>query len=108
MPRPLHDYEQMLYDALQEPKALLRSVTEPEPRNDAFADSPFHFIEENKAQGYQQPTMPPDPDNGFEEKLEAEGAFIINSTTYFPASKQTVTWKSMTPAERAEQRAYQQ
>ena len=63
-------------------------------RGAAFADTPIHLIEEDKGQGFKEPIMPPDPDNGFEEKLEAEGAFVINSTTYFPASKQTVTKKS--------------
>jgi hypothetical protein len=49
-----------------------------------------------------------DPDSQFEEQLEAGGATIISSETYFPASRTTITKRSMKPEEhRAEQdRAY--
>ena len=54
----------------------------------------------------EPPTPPRTPDGQFEEQLEAEGVTILNSTTYFPASKQTVTWKSKTPAEIAQEKGY--
>jgi hypothetical protein len=85
--------------------ATMRSITDP-PKNSAFDNEPVHFVEENKGTAYHEPYTPPDPDGGYEEKLEAEGAFIIDSTTYFPASKTTVTKKSYTPAEIAEERGY--
>jgi hypothetical protein len=84
----------------------MRSITDPK-RNSAFDnDSPVQIVTEDKGTVYHEPDTPPDPDGDFEERLEAEGAFIINSTTYFPGSKTTITKKSYTPAEIAEQRGY--
>jgi hypothetical protein len=84
----------------------MRSLTDP-PKNNAFNDTPIHFVED-KGQGYNESYTPPNPEPEADERLEMEGAFIINSTTYFPASNTRVTKKSQTPAERAEQRTYQQ
>jgi hypothetical protein len=85
----------------------MRSVTDPD-KNSAFGanDSPVQFVEEDRGSAYHEPITPTDPDGNYEEQLEAEGAFIIDSTTYFPASKTTVTKKSQTPAEIAEKRGY--
>jgi hypothetical protein len=87
----------------------MRSVTDSAHGKDsAFNDSPVHFVaEEDRGQGYKKEPDPiPDPDGNYEEQLENEGAFIINSTTYYPASGTTVTKKSQTPAEIAEERGY--
>jgi hypothetical protein len=45
--------------------------------------------------------------DGYEERLEAEGATIIDSTTFFPASNTRITKRSQTPEERAEQRTFE-
>jgi hypothetical protein len=84
----------------------MRSATDPPKQGGAFNDTPIHFVEEDKGQGYPEPYTPPDPEPEADERLEMEGAFIINSTTYYPASKTTITKKSQTPAEIAEERGY--
>jgi hypothetical protein len=85
----------------------MRSIIDPD-KNSAFNnDSPVQFVVEDRhGSAYPQPYTPEDPDGGYEEKLEAEGAFIIDSTTYYPASKTSITKKSQTPAEIAEERGY--
>jgi hypothetical protein len=82
---------------------VLRSI------NDSPTDAidPVNFIAEDRDQGYSQPKPLVDPDGQYEEQLEAEGATIINSTTYFPDSKRTITKRSQTPEERAEQRMFE-
>jgi hypothetical protein len=74
----------------------------------AFADSPIGIVPENK--GYLeskiQRLQPQDPEPEFEERLEMEGATIIDSTTFFPASNTRLTKRSQTPAEIAEERGY--
>jgi hypothetical protein len=40
------------------------------------------------------------------ERLKMEGAQIINSTTYYPASNTTITKRSLTPQEIAEEKGY--
>ncbi|MGC2309273.1 MAG: hypothetical protein WA461_12790 [Nitrososphaeraceae archaeon] len=47
-----------------------------------------------------------DSEVGWEERLKAEGATIIDSTTYYPASNQRITKKSLTSAEIAEERMF--
>jgi len=79
----------------------LRSLSDPPTQADTI-----NFINEDRDIGITVGYSPPDPDGQFEEQLEAEGVTILNSTTYFPASKQTVTWKSKTPAEIAEEKGY--
>lgn len=88
-----------------------RSILDPKSEHVGTFDSTgIIVIPEDK--GYieskleRQATTPEDPDGNYEEQLEAEGAFIIDSTTYFPASGTTVTRKSQTPAEIAEERGY--
>jgi hypothetical protein len=67
----------------------------------AFADSPIEIIPEDK--GYLESKlmrrMPEDPEPDYEERLEAEGATVIESITHFPASNTTLTKRSQTPAE---------
>lgn len=81
---------------------VLRSI------NDSSTDDidPINFIAEDSSQGYpqSQPINLVDPDGQYEEQLEAEGATIIDSTTYFPASKTTISKRSMTPEETAAER----
>lgn len=69
-------------------------------------NEPIQFIQEDKGQGYREPYTPPEIDGDYESKLEAEGAFIIESKTHYPASNTTVTKRSQTPAEIAEERGY--
>jgi hypothetical protein len=74
----------------------------------AFRDSPIEIIPEDKGylESKLQRTQPQDPEDSFEERLEAEGATIIDSTTFFPASNTRITKRSQTPAEIAEERGY--
>jgi hypothetical protein len=66
----------------------------------------FMIASEDKGESYPhpQPYVPEDIEPGYEEQLEAHGATIIDSTTYFPASRQSLSKRSMTPQEHAEQR----
>lgn len=67
----------------------------------AFAESPIEIISEDK--GFIKikfPQQPEDPEPDFEERLEAEGATIIDSTIFFPASNTRITKRSQTPVER--------
>lgn len=52
-------------------------------RDSAFSDTPIHFVEESKGSALPNDKIPnlQDPDGDFEERLEKEGAFIIDSTT---------------------------
>jgi hypothetical protein len=71
-----------------------------------FDSSGIEVIPEDRDYSYskQQRPEPEDPEPMEDERLEAEGAQIINSSTYFPASKTTLTKRSQTVAERAEER----
>ena len=75
----------------------------------AFADSPIDIIPEDKGhlESKIQRHMPEDPEPEFEEKLEMEGATILDSTTFFPASNTRITKRSQTPEESAEQRMFE-
>ena len=84
---------------------VLRSIND----SPAEAIDPVNFITEDSSQGYPQ-SQPPnliDPDGQFEELLEAEAATIIDSTTYYPASKTSISKRSQTVEERAEQRTFE-
>jgi hypothetical protein len=72
----------------------------------AFDSTGIIVIPEDKGLAYSKPNEPQDPEENYEEKLEAEGAHIIESVTHFPASGITITKKSQTPAEIAEERGY--
>jgi hypothetical protein len=74
----------------------------------AFNDSPIDIIPEDKGyiESKMQRQMPQDPEPEFEESLEAEGATVLESITYFPASNTRLTKKSQTPAEIARERGY--
>ena len=67
-----------------------------------FDSSGIEVISEDR--GYsdskKQRLEPEDPEPRSEEGLEAEGASIIQSSTYFPASKTTLTKRSQTVEER--------
>jgi hypothetical protein len=84
----------------------MRSITDPPKKGGAFDDTPIHFTEEDKGRGYKEPPALPDHDGDYEGQLEKEGAFIVESTTYYPASGTTVTRRSQTPAEIAEEKGY--
>jgi hypothetical protein len=67
----------------------------------------FIVAHEAKGSSYSESYQPPtDIEPGYEEYLEATGATIINSTTYFPASKTTISKRSQTPANVAEEMGY--
>jgi hypothetical protein len=94
------------------PTSRRRNPTNP---NDMLSDSgsttTFMIVPEDKGDGlstskeqYQPP--PTDPEPNADELLEAAGATILDSTTYFPASKQSLSKRSMTPAEHAAERGY--
>lgn len=53
-----------------------------------------------------EPYTPPEIEPQEEERLEAEGATIIDSTTYYPASKMSISKRSQTPQERADEMGY--
>lgn len=59
----------------------------------------IHLVDEDKDLGLIQQQGPNlvDPDGRYEEELEASGATVLNSTTYFPASRTTITKRSRTP-----------
>lgn len=75
----------------------LRSMNDPPTQ----ADTINVINEENYEKGLGQPReyIPPDPEPGEDERLENEGATIIHSTTYFPASGKTISKRSQTPEE---------
>jgi hypothetical protein len=73
----------------------------------AFDSIGLAVIPEDKGLAYSKPVEPQDPEDGYEERLEAEGATIIDSTTFFPASNTRITKRSQTPEERAEQRMFE-
>lgn len=84
-----------------------RSILDPKSEHvGAFEASGILVIPEDKGLAYSKPYEPQDPDGDFEERLEAEGAFIIDSTTYFPASKTRITKRSQTVEERAQEREF--
>lgn len=67
---------------------------------------PIFIAHEDKGSGYEEPYQPPDIEPGYEEHLENTGATIINSTTYYPGSKTTISKRSMTHDEIADERGY--
>ena len=67
---------------------------------------PIFMTVEDKGQSHPEPYMPPEIEPQDEERLENEGATILDSTTYYPASKISVTKRSQTPQEIAEERGY--
>jgi len=75
---------------------------------DSQMDFVVDTVPENK--GLQSPEDEYDekynPEPMEDERLEMEGAHIINSTTYYPASNTTITKRSLTPQEIAEERGY--
>ena len=80
-----------------------------DPKSDYIGvidSSAIHVIPEDKGLAYSKPLELQDPEDSFEEQLETEGASIIESTTYFPASGTTVTKRSQTVEERAEERMF--
>lgn len=66
----------------------------------------FLTIAENRGSVYPEPPKLIDPDGNFEEQLEAEGATIIDSTTYYPQSRTTISKRSQTPQEHAAENGY--
>ena len=84
----------------------LRSLNDLPPTQ---ADA-IDFVKEDRDIGTTNKQSPnlQDPDGPFfEEQLEAQGATILDSTTYYPASKISITKRSMTPEESAAERAGQ-
>lgn len=73
----------------------LRSLSDSSP-----ADT-INIINENYEKDLEHSDTPnlQDPDGQYEEELEAKGATILDSTTYYPASRTTITKRSMTPEE---------
>lgn len=70
--------------------------------------SPVFIAQEDKGSSYPQPYQPPEIEPSYEEHLENTGATILDSTTYYPASKTIVSKRSMTPQEIAAERGYTQ
>jgi len=66
----------------------------------------IYIAHEDKGSSYPQPEQPPDIEPGELERLENSGATIIDSTTYYPASRTTVSKRSMTHDEIADERGY--
>jgi hypothetical protein len=85
----------------------MRSIIDPDKNSTFNNDSPIQFAEEDRGTAYPQRADPPDPEGDYEERLEAEGATILESTTFFPASNTRITKRSQTPEERAEQRMFE-
>lgn len=63
------------------------------------SDNVINFVNEDRDIGHSVSPDLQDPDGSYEEQLEAEGATIHESTTYYPASGTTITKRSMTPVE---------
>jgi hypothetical protein len=86
----------------------MRSIIDPDKGSAFNNESPVQFVvEEDRGLGYHEPVTPADPEGDYEERLEAEGATIIDSTIFFPASNTRITKRSQTPEERAEERMYE-
>jgi hypothetical protein len=66
----------------------------------------FITAHEDKGSSYPEPYQPPDPEPGYEEQLEATGATIIKSETYYPKSGITTNKRSMTHDEIADEGGY--
>lgn len=69
-------------------------------------DVPIFITGEDKGQSHPEPYQPPEIEPQDEERLEAGGATILDSTTYYPASNMSVSKRSQTPQERAAERGY--
>lgn len=66
----------------------VRAATDSGTSNDF---SMFITVEDKGENPYPEPYPPQDPEPEYEERLEAEGATIHDSTTYFPASNRTLS-----------------
>ena len=77
-----------------------------DPEKNSQAGPTFIMAGEDKGQASPEPYIPEDPEPQYEEGLEATRATIIKSETYYPASKTTITKRSMTPQEIADERGY--
>jgi hypothetical protein len=64
----------------------------------AFADTPIQIVQEDKGylESKLQRRMPEDSEPDYEQRLEAEGARVIESITFFPASLTWITKRSQT------------
>jgi hypothetical protein len=60
----------------------------------------------NKGNTYPEPYQLPEIESGYEEGLEAGGATVIVSSTYYPASGVTISKRSMTHDETADERGF--
>ena len=68
---------------------------------------PIFITGEDKGQSvHPEPYTPPEIEPQEEERLENLGATVLDSTTYYPASKISISKRSQTPQERAEERGY--
>lgn len=72
------------------------------------ANDSINFVNEDRDIGHSMGPNLQDPDGNYEEELEAKGVTVLNSTTYYPASRTTITKRSMTPEESAAERQGQQ
>lgn len=88
-----------------EDRSLFR---DPESNQDSDNNNPIFIMTtgEDKGQAHEQPYTPPEIEPQEEERLESMGATIHDSTTYYPASNMSVSKRSQTPQERAEERGY--
>lgn len=93
----------------QQPKGLMRSVSDPSTNDINNNNAGFVFaISENRNKELQHgDPLPEDPEPNYLSQLEATGATIIKSETYFPQSRQTVTTRSLTPEEHRAEREQQ-
>jgi hypothetical protein len=84
----------------------LRSMSDP---IQGRANDSINFVNaENNEKDLEHETLNLiDPDGQYEEQLEASGATILNSTTYYPDSRTTITKRSLTPEESAAERQQQ-
>jgi hypothetical protein len=66
------------------------------------------FASEDQSKGPSHPEayQPPEIEPGYEEHLENRGATLIESTMYYPATKTTVSKRSMIHDEIADERGY--
>ena len=85
----------------QDPNSIGAAEGNTQPQNQIFIT-----VNEDKGSLYPEPYQPPDPEPLYEEQLEATGATIIKSETYYPKSGITTNKRSMTHDEIADQRGY--
>ncbi len=85
---------------------IMRSASDPSS-TDINNNVSFVFATaENRNKELQHDNGPElvDPDGNYDEQLEATGATIIKSEVYFPASRTTITKRSLTRDESASER----